>query len=82
MSRKMYYDMTPTEQEQLHRWFDEHGVDHTIVPVDPRIDYDGDAIHVWVLRQPKRLDVDGNVETFPVTIYPTRSMPWPQEVSP
>lgn len=84
MSRKSYQDLTPTEREELHRWFDDHGISHTIVPVDPTITFDGDAIHVWVHRLPRRLDADGNVETFPVTIHPTRPIPWPStnKVSP
>lgn len=38
--RISYTRLTPDERETLHAWVDLHNVDHTIVPIDPLIEYD------------------------------------------
>lgn len=76
-----YAALTADEKQQLHAWFDAHGVDHRDVPINPRLRFDlDDRMHVEVFsadEHGKRYLRGDGIATEWVSFTPTSPMPWP-----
>lgn len=78
-----YTALTADEKATLHAWFDAHGVDHRLVPIDPKIRIDDHGFHVLIysLRDGRKHFVDGEPAMEWRTFSPTSPMPWRSELT-
>lgn len=80
---KRYFDLTPDEQNAIHQWLNDHGIDHRDVPINTTFAYDNQTGE-WTIDRYLR-NADGHLyrdgdgpahET--VTFKGTRELPWPR----
>jgi hypothetical protein len=75
-----YSLLSTAEKTKLHQWFDDHGLDHRRVPVDPKIHVDEDGYHVrvfkWLDGWKSFIGDDGEPATEWVHFQPKSTLPW------
>jgi hypothetical protein len=78
--RIRYQYLTPDEREALHAWVRLHNVDHTIVPVDPLIEYDPTTdeyrIETFALRNGWRYAIGDEIAKAVVRRRRKADLPW------